>query len=128
MRWDDEDGSGGFHDGQQLPRPADGHEPGEVVIVGGEVLVGWEADVDDGFRVEALGFVDGGVADAAGAVLFFGAFAEVSASEDAVVAEWAFGEGGLRVEDEDVGRITEAGFFLSAEDGFDEVASIGSCW
>ena len=56
-------GSGAFHHRQQLPCTADGHEPGEVVVVFGELVVGWHADEDDGFGVEAFGFVDGGVRD-----------------------------------------------------------------
>lgn len=63
--------------------------------------MGRQADENDGFRVKSLGLVDGGVADGAGAVLLFGAFAEVVAGEDAVVAEGAFGDVGLGVQDED---------------------------
>ena len=66
------------NDGQQLPRAADGHEPGVMFVVGGDVAVGRHTDEDDGLRVETLGLVDGGVADAVGAVLFLGAFAEVA--------------------------------------------------
>ena len=47
-----------------------------------------------------------------------GAFAEVAAGEDAAVAERAFGDVGLGVEDEDVGGIAEAGFFPAGEDGY----------
>lgn len=34
-----------------------------MVVVAGEIFMGREADEDDGFRVEALGFVNRGVAD-----------------------------------------------------------------
>jgi hypothetical protein len=57
-----------------------------------------------------LTFVDGGVADRAGGVGFFGAFAEVAAGEDAVVAKRAFGDVVLGVKNEDDGGIAEAGF------------------
>ena len=49
-----------------------------MVVVGGEVPVTWEADEDDGFGVESLGLVDGGVADGDRCVLLFGAFAQVA--------------------------------------------------
>ena len=45
-------------------RPADGHEPGIVVVIGGEILMGREADNNHGFGIEALGFMDGRVTDA----------------------------------------------------------------
>ena len=48
-------------------RPADGHEPGIVVVIGGEILMGREADNNHGFGIEALGFMDGRVTDATGA-------------------------------------------------------------
>lgn len=51
------------------------------------------------------------MADAARAVFFLGALTEVSSGEDAAVAKWAFGNGGLGVLDEDVERITDSGFF-----------------
>ena len=50
------------------------------------MLVRGHADHDDSLGVEALCFVDGGVADGAGDVILLGAFAEVSAGEDAAVA------------------------------------------
>lgn len=115
-----------LHHCQQLSGAADGHEPGEVVVVGGEVVVCLHADEDDGFRVEAFGLVDGGVADASWGVGVFRAFAEVAAGEGAAVAERGFGEGGLGMEDEDVGRVAEAGFLPAGEDGFDEVAAGGA--
>ena len=55
--------STGFDDCQQMPRPADTHEPGIVVIIGGEILMRRKIDQDDGFRVETFGFVDGGMTD-----------------------------------------------------------------
>ena len=61
------DASSVFDNGQQLPRPADGHEPGIVVVIGGEILMGREADNDHGFRVQSLGFIDGHGTDATGA-------------------------------------------------------------
>jgi hypothetical protein len=55
------DGQLRLHHRQQLPGATHGHEPGEVVVVVGELVVGRHADEDDGFGVEAFGFVDGGV-------------------------------------------------------------------
>ncbi len=49
------DASSVFDHGQQLASPADGHEPGIVVVIGVEVLMGREADNDHGFGVEAIG-------------------------------------------------------------------------
>jgi len=45
------DASSVLDDGQQLPCPAHSHEPRVVVVVGGEVLEGREADEDDGFGI-----------------------------------------------------------------------------
>ncbi len=84
-----------FHDGQQLAGAADGHEPREVVVVAGEVLVRRHADEDDGLRVEALGLVDGGVADGVWRVLLFRTFAQVMNAEDTAVAERAAGDSAL---------------------------------
>ncbi len=72
-----------------------------MVVGGGEFFVWRHTDENDGFGFETFGLVDGGVADAAGAVLFPGAFAEVAAEEDTAVAEEAVG---------DVRGIAEAGF------------------
>ena len=89
-----------LHHRQQLSSPAGGHEPGVVVIVGGEILVGWHADDDDGFGVEAFGFVDGGVADGAGGVFLFGAFPEVATHKHTAIPDRAFCDVGLGVEDD----------------------------
>lgn len=115
-----------LHEGQQLPGAADCHEPGVVVVVACEVLVGWEADEDDGFRIESFRLVDGCVANGVRGVLLLDAFPEVVAGEDATVAERAARDVGLGVEDENVRRIAEAGFFPAGEDGFDERAGVGS--
>ncbi len=87
--------------------------------------MGRHADEDDGLGVEALGLVDGGVADAAGAVLLLGAFPQVAAGEDAAVAERAFDDVGLGVEDEHVRRIAEAGFLPAGENGLNERTRVG---
>ena len=68
-----------------------------MVAVGDEVLVGQEADENDGFGIEALCLVDGGVADAVGGVLLLDAFAQVAASQNAATAERAVGDVRLRV-------------------------------
>ena len=113
-----------LHHRQQLSSPAGGHKPGVVVIVGVEILVGWYADEDDGFGVEAFGFVNGGVADGAGGVLLFGAFSEVAAHKHTAIPDRTFGDVGLGVEDEHIRRIAKAGIFPTKEDGFHEVGGI----
>lgn len=89
-----------FHHRQQLPRTAGTHEP----VVGGEVIGafgdGWEADENHGAGIEAFRLVDRGVADGVGRNVRLCDFAEVSAAEDAFVAERAAGDVGLFVEDE----------------------------
>ena len=61
MRWRN---SVGLNDREELSGTTDGHERGEMVVVGSEVLVSCEAGEDDGFRVEPLQLVDGGMLDA----------------------------------------------------------------
>ena len=89
-----------LHHRQKLSSPAAGHEPGVVVIVGGEIFVGWHADQNDGFGVEAFGFVDRGVAYGAGGVLVFGAFSEVATHKHTAMPDRTFGDVGLGVEDD----------------------------
>ena len=86
--------------------------------------MGWHADEDDGFGVEAFGFVDGGVADGAGGVFLFGAFPEVATHKHTAIPDRAFCDVGLGVEDEHILRITKAGIFPTKEDGFHEVGGI----
>ena len=95
-----------------------------MIVVGSECFVSREADEDDGFRVEPLRLVNGGVPDAVRAGLFLGAFAQVSTCENPAFPERAIGDVGLGVEDEHFRGITEAGFLPAAKDGFDEITSI----
>ena len=59
--------------------------------------------------------MDRGVADGAGGVLVFGAFAEVATHKHTAIPDRAFGDVGLGVEDEHIRRIAKAGIFPTKE-------------